>query len=59
LKMQKIFEYFQGVRREMGKVTWPSKEDVVSHTTLVVVFSIVLSLVVGAFDFAIRWLITR
>ena len=57
--MKKIFEYFQGVRQEMAKVTWPSKDEVVSHTALVVVFALVLSLVVGAFDFVLQLLVTR
>ena len=57
--MKKIFEYFQGVRQEMMKVTWPSKDEVVSHTALVVVFALVLSLVVGAFDFVLQLLVTR
>lgn len=57
--MKKIVEYFQGVRQEMMKVTWPSKDEVVSHTALVVVFALSLSLVVGAFDFVLQLLVTR
>ena len=57
--MKKIFEYFEGVRQEMMKVTWPSKDEVVSHTALVVVFALVLSVVVGAFDFVLQLLVTR
>ncbi len=48
--MKAITEYLAGVKDEMGKVTWPSKDEVVQATTLVVVFALVLSLVVAGFD---------
>jgi preprotein translocase subunit SecE len=48
--MKAIVEYLAGVKDEMGKVTWPSKDEVVQATTLVVVFALVLSLVVAGFD---------
>jgi len=48
--MKKVVEYFVGVKDEMSKVTWPTKDEVVQATILVVVFSLVLSLVVMAFD---------
>ena len=49
--MQKIKTYLKNVQSEMSKVSWPSREEVTSATTLVVVFSIVISLVVKVFDF--------
>ena len=48
--MKAITEYLVGVKDEMGKVTWPSKDEVVQATTLVVVFALVLSLVIAGFD---------
>ncbi len=48
--MKKVVEYFVGVKDEMSKVTWPTKDEVVQATILVVVFSLVLSLIVMAFD---------
>ena len=56
--MRKIVEFFQGVRLEMSKVTWPNKQEVISHTTLVIVFALVLSLVVFGFDSVVRIIVT-
>ena len=48
--MQKIIQYFKDVRAEMGKVSWPTREELTSATTLVVVFSIVIAIVIKLFD---------
>ena len=34
--------YFVGVKREMAKVKWPSKNDVVKYTIATIIFIIVL-----------------
>jgi preprotein translocase subunit SecE len=51
--MQKFIQYLKNVRAEMAKVSWPSRDEVVSATTLVVVLSIVISLVIKVFDLAL------
>ncbi len=48
--MKTVISYLAAVKEEMGKVTWPSKDEVVQATTLVVSFALVLSLVVAGFD---------
>ena len=48
--MQSLINYLGAVKAEMGKVSWPSKDEVVSATSLVVVFAVVLSLIVSGFD---------
>ncbi len=55
--MKKVVEYFVGVKDEMSKVTWPTKDEVVQATILVVVFSLVLSLIVMAFDMPLEALV--
>ncbi len=55
--MKKVAEYFVGVKDEMSKVTWPTKDEVVQATILVVVFSLVLSLIVMAFDMPLEALV--
>ena len=42
--------FVQEVRTEMDKVTWPSKDDLKSHTSVVLIFLAVLALLVGAMD---------
>jgi preprotein translocase subunit SecE len=48
--MQKLIQYLKEVRAEMIKVSWPTRDELVGATTLVVVLSIVISLVVKVFD---------
>ncbi len=55
--VQKFIEYLASVRQEMMKVTWPTKDELVSATTLVVVFAVVVSLVVWGIDEAANALV--
>jgi len=57
--MKKIIAYLSAVKDEMGKVTWPSKDELVQATTLVVSFALVLSLIVYGFDLAIGFVVGK
>jgi len=48
--MRSLIDYLGSVKAEMLKVSWPSKDEVVSATSLVVVFAMALSLIVFGFD---------
>lgn len=48
--MNKLKEFFEGVKKEMSKVTWPNQKELVDNTTIVVVFSIIISLVIFGMD---------
>jgi len=48
--MQRIVKYFKDVVSEMKMVTWSTREEVISATTLVVVFALVMALVVWGID---------
>lgn len=48
--MNKLKEFFEGVKKEMSKVTWPNQKELVDNTTIVVIFSIVISLVIFGMD---------
>ncbi len=47
-----IVEYFSGVRDEMRKVTWPTREELQRLTVIVTIVTVVSSLVLGAIAFA-------
>ncbi len=57
--MKSVFGYLAAVKDEMGKVTWPSKDEVVQATTLVVSFALILSLVVYGFDILVGFLVGK
>lgn len=51
--MQKIIEFFKGVRAELFKVVWPSRQDTIRYTITVIVFSVSIALILGAADYGL------
>ena len=49
--------YAKEVVAELKKVTWPSKKDIIKATGVVLVITIILSVIVGAFDYLFSTLI--
>jgi preprotein translocase subunit SecE len=49
--MKKILQFFKDSYAELRKVVWPSKEDVIASTKVVIVSTIVMALVLGLIDF--------
>lgn len=47
-----IFEYFEGVRDELRKVTWPTREELLRLTWIVALVTVISSLILGAIAFA-------
>ena len=43
-------EYFKGVKVEMKKVVWPTKEDVISSIKVVIISTVVMAVILGALD---------
>ena len=52
--MKKIIQFFKDCYGELRKVVWPSKEDVISSTKVVLVSTIVIALVLGLIDFVVE-----
>jgi len=55
--INKSLTYFNDVRSELGKVTWPTREDLKSHTTVVLMFLALLAVVVGTLDLIFQALV--
>ena len=51
----KIVDYIKDTKAEMKHVKWPSKQEAVKYTLLVIGISIVTSLVLGLFDYLFGW----
>ncbi len=51
-KKNPVFGYFQDSYEELKKVTWPTRNQAVRLTFIVIGFCIVLALIVGVLDFA-------
>jgi preprotein translocase subunit SecE len=55
--MQKIIQYLKDVQGEMIKVSWPTWNELVGATVLVIIFSLVMSLFVKLCDWGISSLV--
>jgi preprotein translocase subunit SecE len=41
------------VKTELAKVVWPSRTETIKYTLTVIVFSVVVAFVLGAFDYGL------
>lgn len=55
--MKRIINFIRECRAELGKVEWPSKDEVVGSTVVVLVSVSVISLGLGAMDFVLTFLV--
>ncbi|HEY9054308.1 MAG TPA: preprotein translocase subunit SecE [Rectinemataceae bacterium] len=49
--MKKIVQFFKDSYAELTKVVWPSKEDVISSTKVVVISTVAVAVLLGLIDF--------
>ena len=49
----KVAQFIKDVQLEMGKVTWPTRDELIASTTIVLVVSLVLSVFIFAADFVL------
>ncbi|HBD95000.1 MAG: preprotein translocase subunit SecE [Spirochaetes bacterium GWF1_31_7] len=55
----KIFNFFEESYLELKKVNWPTRDEVISQTVVVVVSLVVLSIALAVVDFGSLQLITK
>jgi preprotein translocase subunit SecE len=48
--MEKLKNFIEGVRKEMAKVTWPTQQELIDNTIIVVVFTIIVSAFIFGVD---------
>ena len=49
--MQKIINFFKEVRAEFKQISWPKRESLIQSTIVVISISIIVSLILGGFDY--------
>jgi preprotein translocase subunit SecE len=49
--MKRIAQFFKDSYSELRKVVWPSREDVIASTKVVLVSTVVMAAVLGFIDF--------
>jgi preprotein translocase SecE subunit len=46
-----MFKFFTEVKNELAKVVWPTRGETLKYTFTVIIFSVVIALILGAFDY--------
>ncbi|MBP6924652.1 MAG: preprotein translocase subunit SecE [Candidatus Pacebacteria bacterium] len=49
--MTQLVKYIRATFAELRQVSWPSRQEAISYTVLVIVISTIVALYVGAFDY--------
>jgi preprotein translocase subunit SecE len=51
----KVFVFFREARTELKKVVWPSRRELIRHTVVVIVVSLITAGILGAIDIALSF----
>ncbi len=49
--------FWQGVKREWRKIMWPTRQDIIKRTGLVVVLSLILGVIISVVDGAAMYVV--
>ncbi len=51
--MKKITQFFKDCYAELRKVVWPSREDVIASTKVVIISTLVMATILGFIDYVL------
>jgi len=54
-----MLEFLKDVKLELSRVNWPTKQETVKYTSVVVVFSVVMALFLGGLDAVFTFLLNK
>ena len=57
--MTSVLTFLREVRAELGKVSWPTRRQMILYTGVVIGLCIVLSLYLGGIDSLAAWLVGK
>lgn len=49
--MNRLINYFKDTRSEMNHVSWPTREQTINFTVVVMAFAVATGALLGVFDF--------
>ena len=55
--MSKLIAFLKDVRVELAKVSWPTRQETVRYTLIVIVSGIAMAIFLGAWDSLFQWLL--
>ena len=57
--MQAILTFLREAKVELSRVNWPSQQEVIRYTTLVVIISLLVAFFLGSVDFVFSFLVEK
>lgn len=55
---QRLINYFREARGELSRVTWPTREEIIQSTQVVLLFALAFMVILGSYDAIFRF-VTR
>lgn len=56
---QRIARFLKEVKQELKKVTWPTRQEAINHTLIVIGASLVVAAFLGGLDFLFSFLLNK
>ena len=57
--MSKVIDSIKDVRVELSKVSWPTRDQMVQYTLVVLGLSFAIAIFLGAWDGFLQWILNR
>lgn len=57
--MERIINFLKDVKIELSKVSWPTKDQTIQYTLVVIGLSLVISLFLGGTDFVLQFVLNK
>jgi preprotein translocase subunit SecE len=54
-----VRDFLEAVRAELRKVSWPTRDELVKATRMIVILSVVLGVAIGLLDFVLQLILVR
>jgi preprotein translocase subunit SecE len=57
--LNKITQFLKEVRQELRKVSWPSRQETIKYTLIVIGVSLAVAIFLGGLDFLFTWALQK
>jgi len=57
--LNKITQFLKEVRQELRKVSWPSRQETIKYTMIVIGVSLAVAIFLGGLDFLFTWALQK
>ena len=57
--LAKSRDFLVAARAELGKVTWPTRDELIKATRMVVIFAVILGIAIGLLDWLLNLILVK